>query len=39
MIEVVGVAFGLILANKLVGLHMNSKLWKQAVEEELKIIK
>ena len=39
MLEVIGVAFGLILANKLVGLHMDSKLWKQAIDEELTIIK
>ena len=39
MLEVIGLAFGLIIANKLVGIHMNSKLWQQAVEEELKIIK
>ena len=36
---VFGVAFGFILANKLVGIHMYCKLCEQATLEELKIIR
>ena len=39
MYIVIGVAFGLILANKLIGLHMYCKLCDQATIEELKIIR
>ncbi len=39
MIEVFGMAFGLIIANRLVGLHMFCERCRIAVEEELKIIK
>ena len=39
MLEVFGIAIGLIIANKLVGIHMFCKMCDQATLEELKIIK
>lgn len=39
MYIVIGLAFGLILANKIVGIHMLCEKCKLEVQEELKIIK
>ena len=39
MYIVFGVTIGLIIANKLVGIHMYCKLCEQATLDELKIIK
>lgn len=39
MYIVIGVALGLIIANKLVGIHNHCERCKIAVQEELKIIR
>ena len=39
MILVIGVASGLIIANKLIGIYMQADFIEQEINEELKIVK